>query len=88
MVLVFSIKSNSIAAFQQWVFISVSRCDYGDNVLLQYVVTANEAHNTETKATIALNIHIKIELMARGLKTGFRFLYIFIYFFNSYKLQL
>lgn len=68
-------------------FISVSKCDYGDNVLLQYVVTANEAHNTETKATIALNVHIKIELMALGLKTGVRFLNIFI-FFNSYKLQL
>lgn len=53
----------------QWVFISVSRCDYGDNVLLQYVIMDNEAHNTENMATIALNVHIKIELMALGHKT-------------------
>lgn len=55
--------------FPQWVFISLSNGGYGSNVLLQYVITANKAHNTENMATIAFNVHIKIELMALCPKT-------------------
>lgn len=55
--------------FPQWVFISLSNGGYGSNVLLQYVITANKAHNTENMATIAFNVHIKIELMAPCPKT-------------------
>lgn len=71
--------------FHQWVFICVSHCGYGGNVLLQYVITANKAHNTENMATIAFNVHIKIELMALCHKTISVFMLLFFY---SYKLQL
>ncbi len=51
--------------FPQWVFIFLSHGGNGSNVLLQYVITANKAHNTENMATIAFDVvRIKIELMA------------------------
>lgn len=80
-----SLHSSGYVFFHQWVFISVSHCGYGGNVLLQYVITANKAHNTENMATIAFNIHNKIELMALGHKTIFVFAFVSSY---SYKLQL
>lgn len=50
---------------------SLSHGGYGSYTLLQYVITANKAHNTENMATIAFNIHIKIEPMALCPKTVF-----------------
>lgn len=55
---------NRAILFPQRVFISLSHGSYGKNVQLQYVITANKAHNTENMATIAFNVHNKIELMA------------------------
>lgn len=62
--------------FSLRVFISLSHGGYGSNDLLQYVITANKAHNTENMATIAFNVHIKIELMALRPKTVFFFVFL------------
>lgn len=62
---------NRAILFPQWVFISLSHGSYGKNVQLQYVITANKAHNPENMATIAFNVHNKIELMALSPQTIF-----------------
>ena len=72
------ITSRPVCFFLRGSFISLSHEGYGSNVLLQYVITANKAHNTENMETIAINVHIKIEVMALNPKTISVFIDFFI----------
>lgn len=57
---VFWKKPNRRVGYSSVGLYSVSHGVNGSNVQLQYVITANKAHNTENMATIAFNVHHKM----------------------------
>lgn len=68
---------------------SLSHGVYGSNVQLQYVITANKAHNTENMATIAFKIHHKMTPAALCPQPSLIFIDGYISFcISQYKLQL